>query len=140
MNIPTTDAAKRLATLMNRRLTTPWSDKEIRRYKQLVKSACFKSFDDLALIERYYAFERRKGDKGFHRRDLFTLLNNYPSELDRARAWESRNRPLVRPRYQSTNGARPATDAEFQRIGDLARKQLEEFRDRLRNPKSQPTA
>jgi hypothetical protein len=82
-NVPTTRTAQRIATLFNRRLTTPWSVPEIKAFRALGVLAD----DDLELVERYYAFERAKGEKGIHRSDLCTFLNNYSGELDRARAF-----------------------------------------------------
>ena len=80
--VPTTEAAKRIATLFGRKLTTEWSDREIRAFKSCgtIEPA------DMAAIESYYASERGKGEKGLHRRDLGTFLNNFAGELDRARA------------------------------------------------------
>ncbi len=133
MNIPTTESAKRLATLMNRRSTTPWSDREIRRYKELVKSKCFETFDDLDLIERYYVSQRRK-DNGIHRRDLLTLLNNYTGELDRARAWDEEmrerlKRKVRRPLDPEDNGEKPVNDNDWKRIADLAKAELQRFKN-----------
>lgn len=87
MRVPSSEPAKRLATLFRRRLTTEWAEKEVKRFRKLVKAGCFEPLADLDLLERYYAFERKKGDNGCHRRDLFTFLNNYQGELDRANAW-----------------------------------------------------
>lgn len=82
-NVPTTRTAQRIATLFNRRLTTPWSVAEIRAFKLcgMVTDA------ELELVEKYYASERAKGEMGIHRRDLCTFLNNWRGELDRARAF-----------------------------------------------------
>lgn len=85
---PTSEPAKRIATLFSRRLSTEWQPKEIKQFKKLAKAGYFSDLQDLSLIERYYAFERRKGDKGVHRRDLPTFINNWCGELDRAREWE----------------------------------------------------
>lgn len=80
---PTTETAQRIARLFNRRLTTAWSEKEVRAFKALGEIAA----DDLDAVERYYAQERAKGpEAGRHRRDLLTFLNNFPGEVDRARA------------------------------------------------------
>lgn len=103
---PSTAPAKRIATLFHRKLTTAWSEKEIRAFRKLVRAKCFETMDDLDLIERYYFVERRKGDKGIHRRDLSTFLNNFSGELDRARAWQHRRQPvfnveLPRRNYES---------------------------------------
>ena len=85
-NLPTSEPAQRIASLFSRRLTTPWSKKEVKAFKAIgpIESA------DLDVIFRYYAAERAKGDTGpeggRHRRDLATFLNNFTGELDRARA------------------------------------------------------
>ena len=86
-NVPTTRTAQRIATLFNRRLTTPWSVKEIKAFK-----ACGHIADaELELVEKYYASERAKGEtEGRHRRDLCTFLNNWRGELDRAMAFASK--------------------------------------------------
>lgn len=125
--IPTTEPALRIAKLFSRRITTAWAEKELRAYRKLYKRGYFAALDDLALIERYYAFERRKGDKGIHRRDLFTFLNNYAGELDRAIAWKANRKPDP-TRYKATEGARPCSDKEFQRLGELAKAELERFK------------
>lgn len=133
---PTTEPAQRIAIMFNRRLTTPWSDKEIKAYRILVKDRCFTKLDDLGLLERYYAFERRKGDKGFHRRDLPTFLNNYRGELDRARYWDAKHK-VDRCRQMLTpvdkNGQKPVSDEEFRRLGQLARKELQAFKTKFYN-------
>lgn len=87
-NLPSSDEAKRIAVLFNRKLTTSWSEKEIKAFKILVKDRLLTNIDDLLLLENYYKSERKKGDKGVHRRDLLTFLNNFNGELDRARAWK----------------------------------------------------
>ena len=86
-NVPTTRTAQRIATLFNRRLTTPWSVAEIKAFK-----ACGRIADtELELVEKYYASERAKGEtEGRHRRDLCTFLNNWRGELDRATAFVSK--------------------------------------------------
>lgn len=127
---PTTEPAIRIARLFNRRTTTSWSEKEVRQYRKLVKHGCFTTLDDLEVIERYYFVERKK-ENGIHRRDLYTFLNNFSGELDRARAWEQKNKKKIAPRYVQTNGARPVSDQEFQRIGELARQELERFKNSL---------
>lgn len=84
--VPTTEAAKRIATLFGRKLTTEWSEREIRAMRNIgtIEPA------DMAAIESYYASERAKGEKGLHRRDLGTFLNNFAGELDRARARQTK--------------------------------------------------
>jgi hypothetical protein len=98
-NLPTTEAAITVARLFNRKLTTPWSDQEVRAFKKLNPI----DPEDLALVVRYYAQERSKGEDGIHRRDLKTFLNNYSGEVDRAKAAKikpngaERAKPSVEP-------------------------------------------
>ena len=82
VNVPTTEISKRIADLFGRSHATPWSESEIKSYKAAGRI----QIADLELIERYYASERQRGEKGLHRRDLGTFLNNFAGELDRARA------------------------------------------------------
>jgi len=96
--IPTTETAQRITILFKRRLNTHWSDKEVKRYRQLVKDKYLTNVDDIDLIERYYVYQRKKGDLGIHRRDLYTFLNNFAGELDRARAWDEALRAKQRDR------------------------------------------
>lgn len=81
-NLPTTEVSKRIHVLFHRRPDTAWSDKEVKAYRAIGNIDLL----DLGLVEVYYAAERAKGDDGKHRRDLLTFLNNFPGELDRARA------------------------------------------------------
>ena len=85
-NVPTTRTAQRIATLFNRRLTTPWSVPEIKAFRALgvIEDT------DLETVEKYYTAERAKGDNGFHRRALETFLNNWRGELDKAREFSSK--------------------------------------------------
>lgn len=81
---PTTGPAKRIAALFRRRLTTAWDPEEVKTFKAIGPI----DLADLDVIEAYYARERAKGDGdngGKHRRDLKTFLNNFTTELDRAR-------------------------------------------------------
>lgn len=81
--VPTTEPAIRIAKLFNRRLSTPWIERDVRAFRNIKGH-----FEDLGIIEKYYEAQRKLGDKGIHRRDLGTFLNNYFGEADRARAWE----------------------------------------------------
>jgi len=80
--LPTSPQAIRISELFSRRLTTKWSDKEIRAFKAIPRE----SMEELDIVCRYTEAERLKGDQGRHRRDLATFLNNFNGELDRARA------------------------------------------------------
>lgn len=105
-NTPSVPEALTIARIFRRKPTTKWTAKEVFAFKAQHPFL----MEDLELIERYYAFERAKDDKGIHRRDLATFLNNYPGELDRAQEWARRfpklaSRPLGK-------GAAAATSAE----------------------------
>lgn len=134
MNLPTTIPAQRIATLFNRRLVTPWSGKEVKQFKALVKAKCFDSLDDLEMIERYYISERRKGEKGIQRRDLATFLNNWNGEVDRAREWNAR-RPSIRgvfnPKRYAVIPVDLRTDEQVKADGEIARRLVEELRQKL---------
>lgn len=131
MNIPTTDPAKRIAILLHRKLTTPWSDKEIRAYKKLVKAGCFKTFDDLAMIERRYKAQWPPDrDKNTLRHGLLAFLNGYPDEIDRASLWCDRHPEKPKPRKIipiELPSDRPPLSAEEQASADRF---MEQYRQR----------
>lgn len=85
------ETQKRLCRIFNRRLTTPWTEKELKALKKLEPI----DPQDLDLIERYCDKERAKGENGIQRKDILTLLNNFPGELDRANGLLG-----SRPRFQ----------------------------------------
>lgn len=85
---PETEIEKRLCAIYRRRPNTPMAEKE----RKALQTAGVHP-DDLALVETHYAAEMKKqaaGQEAYHRRDLFTLLNNWPSAVDRARAFAAR--------------------------------------------------
>lgn len=75
------DLKAKAGGLFRRQAKTVWSEKEIKALR-IVGSV---DPEDWTLIERYYSKERYKGEKGIHRRDLLTFLNNFTGEVDRAR-------------------------------------------------------
>lgn len=75
-----TDLHKRFNRIFKRRDSTPWSSKELKAFKSVSEF----DPDDLSLIETYYSASIPQS-KDYRRRDLCTLLNNFPGELDRAR-------------------------------------------------------
>ena len=130
--IPQTEIAKRISTLFRRRPDTNWSEKEVKQYKRLCKDFVLRCTEDIDLIERYYVYQRKRKN-GIHRRDLYTFLNNFPGELDRAKAWdeEMRERLKRKIRRPLDNEDPPdrTSDDEWARIGELARKALEDFKN-----------
>lgn len=81
--LPTSPEAIEVAKLFNRKLTTEWNEKEISAFKKAKPDI---DIEDFPVINKYYAFERAK-ERGMHRRDLVTFLNNYSTEVDRAKGW-----------------------------------------------------
>jgi len=67
-----------IGSWLNRRSTTPWNDKERKAWAKITKP--FDS-DDWAALRWYYT----ESGCGYLRRDLFTLLNNWNGEIDRAK-------------------------------------------------------
>lgn len=67
----------------NRRDNTRWSDKELRVFRKLPEM----SADDWNILDRYYGTPVAKDEYRPLRKDVFTLLNNWQGELDRARQW-----------------------------------------------------
>lgn len=68
----------KLCSWFNRRLTTPWSDKEDRAMRSVM--ALKTPPEDLEALESYY-----KSNDQYRRRDILTLLNNWNGEIDRAK-------------------------------------------------------
>jgi len=85
-NLPKSPEAIRISQLYGRRLTTKWSDKEIRAFKAIGPI----NADDLDLVCAYTESEKAKGENGRQRRDLLTFLNNFTGEVDRAKAAPSK--------------------------------------------------
>lgn len=101
MRIPTTPLARRIAALVKRRPTTPWSEQERKEYGKLFRAGCFNNLADLELLEQYYAFQQgqfKRGKDGFHRRDLLTLLRHFPGEIDKATDWREQHPLKQAPR------------------------------------------
>lgn len=81
-----TELGQRIGAIMRRRPGSRWSEREQAALAGLVPLG----EDDLVLIERYYGAEVAPAED-IRRRDLLTLLNHWPGELDRARAfWRKR--------------------------------------------------
>lgn len=119
MSLPKGPASLLIAAHFKRRPTTHWSPKECNVLKRLATTE--HRFDDnceeLKLVLRYQKFERRKGRNGIHRRDLYTFLNNYGGERDRAVEWDSARNARQRPPRQAgsrtdATGANIMTDVD----------------------------
>jgi len=110
--IPIDPQAIQLAACVGRAPDTPWSEKEVKAWKALKPPLDHVQLDRLSV---YYAKNRKK-EKNICRRDLFTLLNNYRGECDRADAWfeKYKRSPGVRARITtaSTGEALPTPEAD----------------------------
>ncbi len=78
---PESEFADRLAAIFHRNGSSHWTESEVEAFNQIKFNP-----EEITMLERYYKSERDK-PKNICRRDLQTLLNNYPSEVDRARAY-----------------------------------------------------
>lgn len=126
---PTTETSMRIATLFNRSLDREWTDKEIKAYKKLLPI----DPSDLSAVEQYTKSERAKGDDGIHRRDLQTFLNNFTTEVDRAKA-KKVNGVSHKHEWLPSAVAVPAVSQEEQdRIAAKAREEAEKFRKEMRS-------
>jgi len=80
----------RIGTWFGRRPTTLWTVYEAEAFLRLD----IDEDEDFVMLEQYYTADAKDFDRDYRRRDLGTLLNNWNTELDRARAWRSgNNRP-----------------------------------------------
>lgn len=80
---PTEDQLQ-INSWFRRRPDTRWSEKELRAFRKLPPTPD----EDWHLLERYYL---GPGDGRYPRQDVFTLLNNWQGEIDRARKWSETN-------------------------------------------------
>lgn len=87
--IPTSPEAIAVARLFGRDPEKEWSDAEIGLFRKL-RTRKVLTMESVALLTRYYEAERKKGDEGFHRRDLMRFLKFYDGELDKAKAHKPR--------------------------------------------------
>ncbi len=130
---PTTRPSRLIHTLYNRHPTTEWADREVRAYKKIAKAYPSEIYliRDIELISKYYVSERKKGEKGIHRRDLLTFLNNFSGELDRAREWQSRFSKTRSDSPQPKPHLNRSTDEDYQRAGLLAKQEIARLRQQL---------
>lgn len=70
----------RIGKLFNRRETTRWSEKERRALKALMPL----DPEEVALVERFHGVHMHPEERDNRRTSVETLLNNWPTELDRA--------------------------------------------------------
>lgn len=86
--IPKSPEALAICELFNRRPSTEWDQKHVRKFRDGVRRGVI-TLASIGKISEYYAAERSKGEEGRHRRDIGTFVNNFDGELDRAEAFLS---------------------------------------------------
>jgi len=69
--------------MFHRRPDTPWSEKELKALDRLGPI----NLDDLALVEKRYTAQWPPSSENYLRTSPLTFLNNFPGEVDRARAF-----------------------------------------------------
>lgn len=85
-----------------RRASTPWSEPETRAWRKITKRTQPEELaEQIRLLGEYYTAKIPDTARDFRRRDVLTLLNNWPGELDRARNFTPNPTPKNEPeRYQ----------------------------------------
>lgn len=80
--IPTSEQSKRIAGIFHRRLSTAWTDDEVKAYKKIGTIP----EDELVAVEKYYAANwPPMTGVNILRHDIRTFLNNFSGEVDRAK-------------------------------------------------------
>lgn len=94
--LPQSPLAKRICDIFHRRHTTPWLPKEKRAFLLIRDSI---DEQDLRNIERRYKkLWPPMREKNTLRHDLYTWLNNYTTEADKANQWAEQNPEKPKPR------------------------------------------
>lgn len=119
--LPSSPEAIKICGMFHRRLTTAWTEREVRSFRSLLPI----DSDDLGLLQRYYKI-LWPPDTGRNilRHDLETFLRHFPSELDRARQWCAKHPPKAKSKIIEVQFAEPApvwTEAEEQKSAEQRR-------------------
>lgn len=118
----------RLGAIFNRKPAKPWQTDELAALKKI----CPIDENELFLIERYYASERKK-EKNICRTTLLRLMKYWPGEVDRASTWAKRADFAKQRRSGPAPVKGPVqSDADFKRVGDVARAEMERFRKQMK--------
>ena len=84
--IPTPEQL-RLNALFRRRPTTRWTAAELKSWRDITPL----DEEDLKSVERFFQLTDHVPHNGYRRHDLYTLLNNFNAEVDRARQFKEPN-------------------------------------------------
>jgi len=113
---------ERISGIFHRRISTRWNDKELKIFRSILPI----DSETLSMVERYYKTERGK-EGNICRRDVFTFLNNYSSEVDRAVAWCKRHpvkNKIIAMRPETAQEETPEQVAERKKMLDREMDQL----------------
>ena len=91
----------KIGELFRRNKSTLWTIGESEALSQIDPST-----KEVALLKGYYSAHFPK-DKDYRRRNMQTLLNNWTSELDRARAWAKEEQKRLSKRLRNATGIIP---------------------------------
>lgn len=85
---PTCTRMLAVAALKGRQASTPWTPKEFEAFKACRLDTCSDAdFEAQLAPMRIYYGAKISREMDYRRRELLTLLNNWPGEIDKARAW-----------------------------------------------------
>lgn len=79
-----TEEQLRLGAIFRRKKTTPFSPSELKAWRAITPV----DLDDLKAVEKWHAATPQNGEQLYRRTALETVLRNWQSEVDRARAWQ----------------------------------------------------
>ena len=88
----------KVGELFRRNRSTLWTIGESEALSQIDPST-----KEVALLKGYYSAHFPK-DEDYRRRNMQTLLNNWTSELDRARAWAKEEQKRLSKRLRNATG------------------------------------
>lgn len=108
---PTSDAAKTIATIFRRNLTTRWAVKEIGAFKELQKRGILTP-ENLQIVETFYT-AAKNDPEAYLRTTLPAFLNNFDGEIDKAQNWLRRNPKALARASQNGSKSSPEEPSGF---------------------------
>jgi len=91
--MPTSPDSMRIAAMFRRQLTTVWSPKERKSFRELKSRGVFTT-ESMDAVELFYRLGANDPE-AYLRTSLVTFLNNFDSEVDKAREWLRRHPQTV---------------------------------------------
>lgn len=126
--LPTSEAAKAVATLFHRSHDKEWADEEIVAFKKAVKTGLL-TLENMKIVTAFYLRERKQ-EKHFCRTSILTFCRHFGTELDKARA--SKPEPSKKGEWLDSNKVVPMTpDADAEEIRRKAKEQAALLRQQI---------